>query len=808
MFPIFLRIAVAATVALPFAAQAANDFCVTSDAQLAQALLNAENLPARIKVVQGSYHLDATKWHLQDVYFDPEDSRIADGSSVLGGYLNNDCSSRDIAAGNTIFTDNSAVAGTGTVFLGNLLIEGITFRLKQGLSLKNDIYPDEVFKPNPHPQVTIRRSVFEDTVGAVALYVDTYESTVILENLLIKGNPTDGSNCTAFVFDSNGSDTVEAINNTLVDNNEQGLCIANRGANSHAHVYVYNNILYDNNGTDDLYTDSDNAIIVDNIIGHRGSGASLNTPPAGTINADPQLTASYRPTEPTSPAINSGSNAVPGGLPASDLDGGPRVIGSAVDRGAYESLTDDSTTLTVTTTADSGAGSLRQAIINANNSSGANSVHFDIGSDCGSPHVITLASELPLITSNLSIKGFTQPGASANDLDIGNDATICVVLKAGSDSVSHALHVGASSTAVLNVSGLAFSGFAGSAIYLNGGSAHTVAGVHMGGTVGGVGLDPVGRGIDIGPGVSGVTVGGSDDSARNIIGQSATSGVYIAGPSPPLLAAHDNQVVNNYIGVGWNLSGGSFNNRGNATVGVYVAGDHNTVSSNEIDANGSDGVRLDSSTATNNFVILNDIGTIFPNLGNGLAIENSASSNAALINTITQNAGAGIRISSGQDNLLSFNTIYANSNLGIDLAAAGVTPNDDDSATQPVDYANRGLNFPVIGSAIGGHRSGYVAGTLTTTPGTYNVQVYGNGACDPSGYGQGGNYAGGAQVTIVADAGSGQGTASFVAPVDITFSLTGQTVFSALAIDGAGNTSEFSACQSYLDDTLFADGFD
>ena len=807
MYTIFLS-TILASAAAPASVDAVNEFCVTSDAQLAQALLNAENLPARIKVVQGSYHLDATKWHLHNVYFDPNDSRITDGSSILGGYLNNDCSARDIAAGNTIFTDNSAVAGTGTVFLGDLLIEGITFRLKQGLSFQDDIYPDEIYKPNPYPQVTFRRSVFEDTVGPVALFVDTVQSTVILENLLIKGNPTTGASCTVFVYDTNGSNTVEAINNTLVDNNEEGLCIANRLPNSHSHVYVYNNILYDNNGTDDLYTDSDNAIIVDNIIGHRGSGASLNTPPVGTITGDPQLTASYRPTEPTSPAINSGSDAVPGGLPASDLDGGSRVIGSAVDRGAYESLTDDSTTLMVTNTADSGEGSLRQAIINANNSSTANSIHFDIGSDCGSPHVITLGSDLPLITSNLSIKGFTQPGASANDLDIGNDATICVVLKAADDTVNHGLHVGASSTAVLSVSGLAFSGFADSAIYLNGGSGHTVSGVHMGGTVGSVDLDPVGSGINIGPGVSGVTVGGNDDSARNIIGQSATSGVYVSGPSSPLLAAHDNQIVNNYIGVGWSLSGSTFTNRGNTNVGVYVAGDHNTVSSNEIEASGSDGVRLDSSTATNNFVILNDIGTIYPNLGNGIAIESDASSNVVLINTIAQNAGAGIRVTSGQDNLLSLNTISENTGLGIDLAAAGVTPNDDDSLTQPAGYANRGLNFPVLSSAMGGHTSGFVSGGLTTTPGTYNVQIYSNDACDPSGYGQGGNYAGGTQVTIVADPGSGQGTASFVARVDITVNLTGQTFFSAIAIDGAGNTSEFSACQSYVDDTIFADGFD
>ena len=599
-----------------------------------------------------------------------------------------------------------------------------------------------------------------------------------------------------------------AINNTLANNNEQGLCLTNRSGNNHASHYVYNNILYDDNGTADLYNDSDNAILVDNIIGHRQQTVTLNTPPVGTLNSDPQLTSSYRPTEPTSPAINSGSNNVPDGLPASDLDGGPRIVGSHVDRGAYESSIDDSTVQTVTNTNDSGTGSLRQALIDANSTSGTNSIHFAIGSGCG-PHVITLQSALPNITSSVSIRGYTQPGATLNDLDTGDDATLCIIVKPNAAGLAHALHVASSAAAdtALTVSGIAFGGFSDAAIELEGGSGHTVSGVRMGGTVGGVALAPVDIGVDIGPGVSGVTIGGSDDSTRNIIGDATAAGVHISGPSSPLLGANNNQVVNNYIGVGWDVASSTFTNHGNGTNGVYIAGDHNTVLSNVIDASVLDGIRTSGAAARNNLIVFNRIGTNFGNAEHGISFFNSAAQNTALANTIMNNASDGIHVISGQRNELSANSISSNGGLGIDLATAGVTPNDNDSDPQAPDYANRGLNFPVLTRAIGGHHSGSVSGTLTSTFGDYTIQVFSSTTCNGSGYGEGAVYQSEvtASVTLTAN---GQGPASFSAALQFPFGFAAGSAITAVAIDSLGNTSEFSACQTYVDDTIFADDFE
>ena len=63
---------------------------------------------------------------------------------------------------------------------------------------------------------------------------------------------------------------------------------------------------------------------------------------------------------------------------------------------------------TVENTNDSGAGSLRQAILDANAVPGADTIVFDISFE--EPHVIELASPLPPITDPVTLDGNTQAG--------------------------------------------------------------------------------------------------------------------------------------------------------------------------------------------------------------------------------------------------------------------------------------------------------------------------------------------------------------------------------------------------------------
>ena len=73
-------------------------------------------------------------------------------------------------------------------------------------------------------------------------------------------------------------------------------------------------------------------------------------------------------------------------------------------------------TFTVTTTGDSGAGSLRQAITDANAAAGADTIAFNIPG--AGVHTIVLGSALPAVTDEITIDGYSQPGTSVNTLPL------------------------------------------------------------------------------------------------------------------------------------------------------------------------------------------------------------------------------------------------------------------------------------------------------------------------------------------------------------------------------------------------------
>ena len=78
-------------------------------------------------------------------------------------------------------------------------------------------------------------------------------------------------------------------------------------------------------------------------------------------------------------------------------------------------------TFTVTTTADAGAGSFRQAMLDANTNPGLDAIQFNIAP--GGPQIIGLAGDLPQLTDAVVIDGTTQQGFAGRPIITidGND---------------------------------------------------------------------------------------------------------------------------------------------------------------------------------------------------------------------------------------------------------------------------------------------------------------------------------------------------------------------------------------------------
>ena len=191
-------------------------------------------------------------------------------------------------------------------------------------------------------------------------------------------------------------------------------------------------------------------------------------------------------------------------------------------------------TYTVTNTSDSGAGSLRQAITNANGNAGTDTIDFNIAGT--GTHTITLASALPLITDTVILDATTDDSFATN----GNRPAI--ILNAGGASNGLALSNADNST----IRGLAIRNFGTIGISVDANtSGATIAGNYIG-NVGTDGNYSAGPGFGTGIWVMGAnnTIGGTSGADRNVIGTTSNTGVRLQGAS-----ATGNTVQGNYLGV-------------------------------------------------------------------------------------------------------------------------------------------------------------------------------------------------------------------------------------------------------------------
>jgi hypothetical protein len=209
-------------------------------------------------------------------------------------------------------------------------------------------------------------------------------------------------------------------------------------------------------------------------------------------------------------------------------------------------------TYIVTNTANSGAGSLRQAIIDANANAGTDTISFNIAGT--GVHTIVLSTALPTITGTVILDATTDDSFAPN----GNKPAIGID---GGNGNFNGLQL--SSTADgSTIRGLVLRNFRNNGIQIDAGSdGNTIAGNYIGqmttsGLAGGTGNGGTGIYVQGANNIIGVTTAAD----RNVVSGNAL-GLELNGT-----AATGNQVIGNYVGV--DATGNT--TLGNTTRGITI----------------------------------------------------------------------------------------------------------------------------------------------------------------------------------------------------------------------------------------------
>ena len=156
------------------------------------------------------------------------------------------------------------------------------------------------------------------------------------------------------------------------------------------------------------------------------------------------------------------------------------------------------------------------------------------------------------------------------------------------------------------------------------------------------------------------------------------------------------------------------------------------------------------------------------------------------------------------NNWLIGTTFYNNGGAGTKFSVYNGA--DDDSSPAQQNMANRGRNYPVLTSAYGNAQQGVVEGSLSSTGGSYVIDIFSSALPDsgqPRGEAQR-FHASFFSVTIAQP----NGIVNFSIPFSSNVDLMGR-VITVTATDSLGNTSELSAPVVYtLSDGMFVNGFE
>ncbi|HEX2340351.1 MAG TPA: FG-GAP-like repeat-containing protein, partial [Vicinamibacterales bacterium] len=279
---------------------------------------------------------------------------------------------------------------------------------------------------------------------------------------------------------------------------------------------------------------------------------------------------------------------------------------SSADNSAFETTTVNAgaVTLTVVNTDNSGPGSLRQAIIDANLNFGQrDTIAFNISG--GGTQTITLSTALPNLTDPVIIDGTTQPGYNGTPLiELNGNGLPAAGLNLGSPASDSTIR------------GLAINRFGGAGIFISSASSgNTILGNFIGTDVTGTIAHPNGSGIQLGG--FGNQIGGQTAGLRNLVSGNSGPGVLVTGAN-----ALNNVIQGSYIGTAANgltplpngqsgivISNGASSN----TIGGLAAGAGNVISGNTvrgIEASSGTENRISGNSVFNNGALGIDLGTI------------------------------------------------------------------------------------------------------------------------------------------------------------------------------------------------------
>lgn len=356
---------------------------------------------------------------------------------------------------------------------------------------------------------------------------------------------------------------------------------------------------------------------------------------------------------------------------------------------------------TVTNTNDTGTGSLRQAIMDAN-SMGGGTINFDILPH-GPLYTISPLSALPIITQSVTIDGYTQSGSTVNSNPPtqGLNTVLKIELKGAMAGNAVGLEINASNC---TIRGLVIDSFQNDAITTDPIGCSSNGNVITGNFLG---TDPTGtiahpnNSTNAGQGCiilcassSNNTIGGTTPDARNLISGNTGEGISMGGTG--------NTVQGNLIGTDvtgtlalTNTDRGIIDGGSNDLIGGATVNARNIISAN---GRGIDLFGGSNHTVQSNFIGTDVTGTIAlsnPNLG--LNLNSGVSNN--LIGGLTGTPGT------PPGNLISGNSGSSGVSLGIDGSGNLIQGNiigADITGTQPLGNLPGGIVINGHDNTVGG----------------------------------------------------------------------------------------------------------